>query len=134
MALCLRAARRLLPPARDLKNPHGNAGTGSVCARYSGPAFGVIVRCYYSRMSLSSEWTTWHLTPRGWERGNEKTDYGKPVDRPTPSDCVLTVTYHEDVGAIGARMDRSTKENWRSPDVALVKTLLKKFGEAPSSL
>ena len=24
-------------------------------------------------MSASNEWTEWHLTPRGWERGSEKT-------------------------------------------------------------
>ena len=28
-------------------------------------------------MSLSKEWTDWHLTPRGWEAGSQQTDFGK---------------------------------------------------------
>jgi hypothetical protein len=26
-------------------------------------------------MAVSNEWTEWHLTPRGWEFGDEKTDF-----------------------------------------------------------
>lgn len=41
-------------------------------------------------MSASNEWTIYHLTPRGWEKGTEKSDFAR-TDRPRPVDTVQTL-------------------------------------------
>ena len=40
-------------------------------------------------MSYSDEWTEWHLTPRGWERGSERTDGPDVEFKEPPADRVL---------------------------------------------
>jgi hypothetical protein len=84
-------------------------------------------------MSASNEWTQWHLTPRGWEAGAEKTDFNR-TDRDPPADRVLTVTYKEHVSSSFSAMDATVREEWRSPDAALVAALLNQFGPAPEHL
>ena len=34
-------------------------------------------------MKPSNEWTEWHLTPQGWERGTEKTDLFRDTSKAT---------------------------------------------------
>jgi len=48
-------------------------------------------------MSASNEWTEWHLTPRGWERGTEKEDFRR-IDRERPTDRVWTTKWIEQQG------------------------------------
>jgi hypothetical protein len=85
-------------------------------------------------MSLSREWTEWHLTPRGWERGSEKVDGGGGKDREAPEDRVLTVRWREEQETMATKMERWHHEDWRSVDEAEVKRLTKQFGSAPESL
>jgi hypothetical protein len=80
-------------------------------------------------MAMGEEWTEWHLTPRGWERGNERHDAVSPVKRQTPADTVLTVRYYDYL-----RGGNQLKESWRSQDAATVARLLKEHGEAPRHL
>lgn len=84
-------------------------------------------------MSLSKEWTHWHLTPRGWESGTESTDFGY-TERPRPADAVLTMSYREELGHAFGKMHRLCTEQWRSPDAPRVEGLLAKFGACPQSL
>jgi len=85
-------------------------------------------------MSASNEWTEWHLTPRGWERGSEKIDFSGPTDVAPPPDRVLTSTYHEYLSSVYSSIDRYHKETWRGNDEALIKKLLAQFGEPPKEL
>lgn len=85
-------------------------------------------------MSASNEWTEWHLTPRGWERGSEKMDgsLGKQLVDP-PVDRVLTMQYFEWSG-FGAKVQKGTNKEWRSDNEEEIQKLLKQFGECPHNL
>jgi hypothetical protein len=84
-------------------------------------------------MSASNEWTEWHLTPRGWERGTEKQDFGR-VDREPPADRVLTVVYGQFMGSSFSRMQESLDTTWQSHDTAAIAALKDKFGPPPQEL
>ena len=75
-----------------------------------------------------------HLNATRVGTGPRKMDLGQSVDRPTPSDCVLTCSWHMYQGDLSAPMETEMSELWRSSDEASVKRLLKKFGEAPKQL
>lgn len=84
-------------------------------------------------MAASNEWTEWHLTPRGWERGTEKEDFRR-IDRHPPTDRVLTFIYQEYFGSVHSRGDVSSKKTWNSDDEDAIQTLLKKHGDPPNHL
>jgi hypothetical protein len=84
-------------------------------------------------MSASKEWTEWHLTPRGWERGTEKVD-GVGELRPRPADAVMTNTYRELQSDSHAPVHKTSTPTWRSADTATIETLLKQFGAPPETL
>ena len=84
-------------------------------------------------MSASNEWTEWHLTPRGWERGTEKEDFRR-VDRDPPPDRVLTVTNQEYMGSTFSAMQKSSSITWESKDKGAIAKLKMQFGEPPTSL
>lgn len=62
-------------------------------------------------MSASNEWTDWHLTPDGWERGTEKTDFSTERVDP-PEDRVKTVRYREYLSSVYSDMSITTKTIW----------------------
>jgi hypothetical protein len=82
-------------------------------------------------MTASREWTEYHLTPAGWMRGSEKTDFDQNEVTP-PADRVLTMRYVEEHAGYSGSQDH--EEVWRSEDAAEVKTLLDQHGPAPSHL
>jgi hypothetical protein len=84
-------------------------------------------------MSASNEWTQWHLTPRGWERGTEKEDFRR-VDRDPPNDRVQTVTYREHLSSGFSSLDKLSDVEWESDDKAKIEALMQQFGHAPSRL
>lgn len=43
-------------------------------------------------MAASNEWDEWHLTPSGWVKGTEKTDFALN-EVPPPKDRVATFKY-----------------------------------------
>lgn len=82
-------------------------------------------------MSASNEYSTWHLTPRGWEEGTEKLDSGT-TERPVPPDTVLTLEYHERYSSI-----YSLPERWIDTEImdqAEAEILKKKYGATPSKM
>jgi hypothetical protein len=86
-------------------------------------------------VSLSREWTEWHLTPRGWERGTEKTDFAQTtVNREPPADRVLTFSYEESVSGMYSKCEKSLTEEWRHEDAAEVDKLLARWGPCPERL
>jgi len=82
-------------------------------------------------MSASDEWTQWHLTPRGWECGTRKWDFGRE-DREPPSDRVLTMVYREFVGF--SSMSKSLDVEWESSDPGAIRSVKEKFGATPRDL
>lgn len=86
-------------------------------------------------MAASNEWTEWHLTPRGWERGSKKTDFKGVTRKDKPTDSVMCMCYAEYAGYMVASSYReSLEETWRLDDDELVAKLLNEFGEAPQRL
>ena len=79
-------------------------------------------------MSYSDEWTEWHLTPRGWESGTQKTDFAGIVQKAAPADRVLTYKVQS---SPWSHAHRGGTVLWRSPDKEAAKALLAKFGEPP---
>lgn len=84
-------------------------------------------------MSASDEWTMWHLTPRGWEKGDSETDFNS-FDRPIPDDRVQTVEYRELVASSSSGLQVTNDEIWSNKDGAAIKALTRKFGDAPNHL
>jgi hypothetical protein len=84
-------------------------------------------------MALSREWTEYHLTPRGWEAGTEKTDFAR-TDRPAPSDRVVTERWVEEMPSSYSSMNVHTELVWESDDQQTVTVLRSQFGPSPSSL
>lgn len=85
-------------------------------------------------MSLSKEWTEWHLTPEGWKRGTEKIDFRQAEILEHPINRVLTCIYKEHLSSAFSSLDKSVEEKWRSGQQEEVDILLKKFGSCPESL
>ncbi|MGE8451793.1 MAG: hypothetical protein ACN6OP_14445 [Pseudomonadales bacterium] len=84
-------------------------------------------------MAASNEWTDWHLTPKGWERGTEKDDFNR-VDRDPPSDRVLSSRFSEYAGSVHSTIERTSSVTWSCKDSALINALLEKFGQPPEHL
>lgn len=83
-------------------------------------------------MSAINEWTKWHLTPRGWERGSERTH--DHIHRDLPDDRVLTVTFREYLAAANYKVQHWHDENWRSDAAGAVAALLEQYGPPPADL
>jgi hypothetical protein len=84
-------------------------------------------------MSLSKEWTEWHLTPEGWVRGTEKEDF-RTINRDTPADRVKTVVYKQRLSSIYSKLEEGHSVTWSSRDNAAVSRLEAKFGPPPRNL
>ena len=84
-------------------------------------------------MSHSNEWTDWHLTPRGWERGSERTDGVGIEEKPIPADRVKTMRWVEEQSSPWSDMYRGLEGQWTSDDNA-VQALIDKFGNCPEHL
>ncbi|QHG70168.1 hypothetical protein [Ensifer adhaerens] len=84
-------------------------------------------------MSASNEWTEWHLTPRGWEEGDSKTDFAFN-SKAAPADAVQTVKNREYLSSSFSKLEKTSEIQWSSDDKALIAELLAKFGEAPHHL
>lgn len=89
-------------------------------------------------MALSNEWTEYHLTARGWERGSERDDHSGITHREPPSDRVQTWRWTD-----SAQYNDSTDEVdfdnggivlWSSDDEARIAELRAQYGEPPRSL
>lgn len=84
-------------------------------------------------MSASNEWTEYHLTPRGWETGTEKTDFAWD-EKKRPADAVQTVKVKDYLSSVFSKMEHSRDVTWEHPDKQGVAKLLKQFGEAPDHI
>jgi hypothetical protein len=83
-------------------------------------------------MTLSDEWTEWHLTPSGWVSGTRDSAGLHP--KQPPMDRVLTMLWRQNVASRGAEHDNESTELWRTTNNASVQKLLQKFGNPPHRL
>lgn len=83
-------------------------------------------------MATRLQWTEWHLTPRGWERGSTRSQ-GKNNWVDDPEDRIISFVRKEDETAASA-VAHSTEETWRSPSAHNVDELLQKHGKCPGTL
>lgn len=79
-------------------------------------------------MSASNEWSEYHLTPRGWEAGSEKLDFGGVTSAPTPEDRVITIREHEYISSSFGPMEMWSAVVWTSADSARVSDLQSQYG------
>lgn len=85
---------------------------------------------YYPDSGNLNEWTEWHLTPRGWEQGSQKREYGDQIKEvEAPQDRVLTCRYHENVTINSVWMQKHTIKIWKDSDQQLVDKLIEQFGD-----
>lgn len=85
-------------------------------------------------MSASNEWTEWHLTPRGWERGSEREDFKGTVHRKPPADRVMSATYGERMSSPYSSLKEESGVTWRTEDQKLLNELLQQYGPPPNHL
>lgn len=85
-------------------------------------------------MAESREWTHWHLTPRGWERGAWKLDGPSDTSIPPPSDRVLSYEYKEEMTSPFSGLAVYHHEIWRGDDEKQIEQLLARYGSAPKQL
>lgn len=83
-------------------------------------------------MAARREWTEWHLTPRGWERGATRVQGRGNIWTPEPEDRVASWVYSEVETSVGLR--RNTEPTWDNKIVSQVNELLTRFGECPEKL
>ena len=81
-------------------------------------------------MAASNEWFEWHLTPRGWEPGSNKTDFGSE-EKGAPPDRVLTIRRSEYLSSSFSKLDRDETVVWRSSDSKQLDSLVAAFGASP---
>ena len=80
------------------------------------------------------EWTQWHLTPRGWERGAWSVDgIQNPAVAPPP-DRVATYEYEEAISAAENRLVPHCRRVWQIENPSLIVRLLAQWGPPPRQL
>ena len=79
-------------------------------------------------MSITNEWTDWHLTPAGWVRGSTRRDGPGIQEQPTPEDRVMTCRWDEE------NMARELQTKWESDDKEAVRALIETHGQCPERL
>ena len=85
-------------------------------------------------MAPRKEWTEWHLTPAGWQRGAVRV-HGKGntwVD--DPEDRVLSYVYQEVETSASPGPRCSSEETWRSKTAKGIEQLLEEHGGCPQKL
>jgi hypothetical protein len=90
---------------------------------------------YFVDNSNINEWTEWHLTPRGWERGNEKRE-DSHLDKKVnpPIDRIFTCRYHQNLSTNSIWIQKHTSDVWKTSDRKILAQMLEKFGNCPQSL
>jgi hypothetical protein len=83
-------------------------------------------------MAVRKEWTEWHLTPRGWERGSTRVQDKGNNWAAEPEDRVASWVYTETETASGIR--KGGEPTWDNKNAAEVQDLLHRFGPCPQML
>ncbi len=82
---------------------------------------------------MRNEWTEWHLTPGGWQKGSTRVHGQGNTWADEPEDRVLSFVYKELTGSAGGTK-ASLEESWRSKTAPNIDDLLKEHGPGPRQL
>ena len=85
-------------------------------------------------MAVRKEWTEWHLTPRGWEKGATRVHGQGNTWVEEPLDRVLSCVYQELENSDTPQLKKWSEETWRSKKEEDVKAALEKSGPCPERL
>lgn len=83
-------------------------------------------------MAVRKEWTEWHLTPRGWERGSTRKEGQGNHWTDEPQDRVASWVYSETETSAGLR--RHAEPTWDNKLTPQINELLTRFGPCPAEL
>lgn len=83
-------------------------------------------------MAVRKEWTEWHLTPRGWERGSTRVQGLGNNWAAEPEDRAGSWVYTETETSAGLRSH--AEPTWDNKNPAEVNELLTRFGPCPEKL
>ena len=90
---------------------------------------------YFPNSNSMNEWTEWHLTLNGWEKGTQKRESSAQlIEVEPPCNRVLTCRYHENITINSIWLQKHIIEIWRDLDCKIVDELLEKFASCPESL
>jgi hypothetical protein len=82
-------------------------------------------------MSHSKEWTDWHLTPWGWERGSTRVDGAGVTEKAIPADRVLTKRWAEENLHRSVVCPKGLEDEWESDNKEAIQALIEKHGKCP---
>jgi hypothetical protein len=85
-------------------------------------------------MAARKEWTEWHLTPRGWEKGATRVHGQGNTWVEEPVDRLLSCVYQEVETDTSTEVRKWSEETFRSKKKAELDAALNKFGPCPEHL
>ena len=85
-------------------------------------------------MAMRNEWTEWHLTPGGWQRGSTRVQGRGNNWMDEPEDRVLSYVYKEVETSASPETRVSAEETWRSKTATDIDSLLQQHGLSPRQL
>ncbi len=85
-------------------------------------------------MAARREWTEWHLTPTGWQRGATRIQGQGNTWAEEPEDRVLSYQYAETETSASPEARITYEETWRSKTADDIDALLKQHGACPRQL
>lgn len=83
-------------------------------------------------MAVRKEWTEWHLTPRGWERGSVRVQDKGNQWAEEPADRVASWVYSETETSAGLKT--SAEPTWDNKNPEESASLTERFGPCPQTL
>jgi hypothetical protein len=87
-----------------------------------------------SPMAPRREWTEWHLTPAGWQRGATRIHGRGNSWADEPEDRVLSFQYAETETSASPEARITYEETWRSKTAPDIEDLLAQHGPCPRTL
>jgi hypothetical protein len=85
-------------------------------------------------MAVRKEWTEWHLTPRGWEKGATRVQGQGNTWVEEPLDRLLSCVYQEIETDASPEVKKSSEETFHSKKTTEVGEALRKYGPCPERL
>ncbi|MCT7577160.1 hypothetical protein [Aliarcobacter butzleri] len=85
-------------------------------------------------MSASNEWTEWHLTKKGWEKGSSVIDFNQLITIEAPKDRLISYKYSEYQSYGFSSVEKSTELIWSSNKNEQIEKYFLKFGVCPQKI
>ncbi len=85
-------------------------------------------------MAIRNEWTEWHLTPAGWQRGSTRVQGRGNAWVDEPEARVISFVYKEVETGVSPETSVSSEETWRSKTATDIDALLRQHGPSPREL